>query len=645
MQRQRVTGPGALHLFVIGALALAAAPVQAATYTDNFNRTGYPTTWALGSSWVESENVAGSCDMSLHILSSTVGRTAQCTSSGAFGYWNDTFADKQYSKLKYSDADGNRDIGGPAVRISTSGTWSNATLYTAEYDRQNGKVRLLKYVGQTLNGSGTQIGTDHSTSLSAGDWLELHADGSSLTVKKNGTTLFTQTDSSISSGKAGMAVRSTGESGVLAWDDWEGWSDAGWPPSNQDTWNSGTSLWTGSAYSPTYSTAPDVCEQGSTEAFGTTIKRLTDAESRSVLYNSNSYATQNWFSADKTKVIVDDAQGGVGVVTRSGCSITTITPMAMNQEPKWHRTNSDRIYYHAVSSGQAQLKWRNVSGSVNDVLHTFTEYSAISGLGESDLSQDGCKLVFRGTRADNGAHEVFVYTLTSTYQSSCPSSGGKSSVLSVASNSTLDWLHITTPHPDRSSDVGYVVAGYTNFEGTGPSVRLYNLSMGAVATLANFLGHEDVGWDASGKQILVMLNAAEPSPPSDCQNSVRKWELPSTTPTCLMKGNPAIDWDLAYHIALPANLKSDWAYIGLYDSAGSSSDKFRREIIRLRTDGTGYSQVAGTRPWDRIAHNHSVGIAYEFTPRLSISHDGTIILWGTDFGGGTYQDAYEIVIP
>jgi hypothetical protein len=188
-------------------------------YTDDFNRANNTT---VGSSWIEKEDVAGFCTTALQIVQNML-YTSQC--HGAFTYWNNSFANDQYSKLQYKSWDANAaDKGGPAVRINTAGDWNNATMYMAEYERATATVRLRKYVGQALNTTGTQLGSDVvlSPALAVGDWLEIRAQGSTITVLVNGVAKITATDSSIASGSAGAAVRSSGSPGGLGWDSWEG---------------------------------------------------------------------------------------------------------------------------------------------------------------------------------------------------------------------------------------------------------------------------------------------------------------------------------------------------------------------------------------------------------------------------------------
>src|SRR5262245_61905258 len=110
------------HLLVI---ILYLTVSSAFGYTDSFDRRNNRN---LGQRWVESES-SPPCDGTLSISFNQAIMT-QCR--GGLAYWNDTFGGDQYSRLNYANSSSsNRDrpLGGPAVRIQTSSSWNNASLY------------------------------------------------------------------------------------------------------------------------------------------------------------------------------------------------------------------------------------------------------------------------------------------------------------------------------------------------------------------------------------------------------------------------------------------------------------------------------------------------------------------------------------
>lgn len=140
----------------------------------------------------------------------------------------------QYSELEFvSELDG---ICGPGVRLT--GGFGNATGYAALYDPVNTRVQIRKYFGEALGTpGGTQIGSNHTVTLTAGDKLGLKATGTvtadgevSLTLLINGVSVMTTEDTSgsnlIVSGAVG-AISAVGANKSITWDNWRG-GDLGW---------------------------------------------------------------------------------------------------------------------------------------------------------------------------------------------------------------------------------------------------------------------------------------------------------------------------------------------------------------------------------------------------------------------------------
>lgn len=103
-------------------------------------------------------------------------------------------------------------------RVAAGVRWSGSAVtgYIAECSPS--QITLYRAV----SGSWTSLGS-YSGTVSGGDVVLLEASGSSLTVKQNGTTRITATDSSISSGAAGIYLwRAAGEPanthGIDAWE-------------------------------------------------------------------------------------------------------------------------------------------------------------------------------------------------------------------------------------------------------------------------------------------------------------------------------------------------------------------------------------------------------------------------------------------
>jgi hypothetical protein len=115
----------------------------------------------------------------------------------------------QYAQIKLTALNGDADSGmGPAVRVQSSGS-----AYFCQGNTTD--TRLYKVVGGTF----TQLGPT-AGACAVNDVLYIEVQGTSLTVKQNGSTIIGPvTDSDISTGNAGLWAFIAGNP---AGDDWEG---------------------------------------------------------------------------------------------------------------------------------------------------------------------------------------------------------------------------------------------------------------------------------------------------------------------------------------------------------------------------------------------------------------------------------------
>lgn len=196
-----------------------------ASWTDDFNRAD----GSLGANWWTSLGVSSGTAGA--ILSNQLKMGGLCTPTdpglialftGSGSLTNQKITAKVYGSGKNEQA-------GLVVRAPTQGsaTWANGNGFYLAYLHSNGAgavdgIALYKFVA---NGSGggtyTQLGTTYSTSLTAGDLIGLEANGTTIKVTLNGTTIITQTDSTFSSGYAGFR-QTQGNSPnptVALWDD------------------------------------------------------------------------------------------------------------------------------------------------------------------------------------------------------------------------------------------------------------------------------------------------------------------------------------------------------------------------------------------------------------------------------------------
>lgn len=160
-----------------------------ASFSDNFDRPD----GALGANWTVPSAMSG-----LQIISNQInGAGAPSVRVSVVATGTATFANDQEATITVPTR-GNFDYIGPVVRCNIAG----ATGYAIRSDGQNNNVcRVVRFSGTTLTvlpGSTTNI------QYGAGDSLTLRAEGSTITVLKNGVVVQSFTDTNHVSGQPGV---------------------------------------------------------------------------------------------------------------------------------------------------------------------------------------------------------------------------------------------------------------------------------------------------------------------------------------------------------------------------------------------------------------------------------------------------------
>src|SRR5580704_11997126 len=358
--------------------------------------------------------------------------------------------------------------------------------------------------------------------------------------------------------------------------------------------------------------------------FGSTIKRVTNAvattnadQGGDLQWIENEYSTMAAFNSDNSKFILVQ-QSYYGLYDGDGTFLYTLPlEISSSSEPRWSRSNNGVLYYHSGN----QLKTYTVATGALETIHTFTEYTSISGTGESDISADGDHFVFVG----NGS-QIFIYQV---------STGKKFQVLNVGSNG-FDSAYIT---PSNQVIVSWLTSGTTRYTGQ----ELFDINMNFLRQLSHADGHKHLTTDTNGDEVLIWTNSDDPAPIANCQNGIVKIRLADATQTCLLQ----LSWTLAVHITAPDG--NGTAFVDTEAPANpqpgtSAWVPYTNELIQVKLDGS------GTTRW---AHHRSFPVnSYNWQPKLTISRDGTHMLYASDFdlsqidGNPTeYGDTYMIVFP
>jgi len=339
---------------------------------------------------------------------------------------------------------------------------------------------------------------------------------------------------------------------------------------------------------------------------------MTGADSgRTLATISPEYSTMSPFNSDNTRLLLLHLSY-FGLYDGAGNFLKDL-PLEINasSQPRWSRKDPNILYYVRGN----QLKQYNVGTNQISVVRAFSEYTSVSGNGESDISFDGARMVLVG----NGRY-VFVYDLVNGAKGPVFDSGGRS----------FDSVYIT---PNDNVTITWNSAGSGRFQG----IELFDRNMNFLRQVARAGGHMDVTRDANGDEVLVWINAADPAP--ICNNGIVKIRLADGRQTCLA----SLDWSMAVHISAPDN--AGWVMVETYaprDPMPTNGwTRYTNELLQIKLDG---SEIR------RIAHHRSRPFnSYTYQPKVSVSCDGSKLVFGSNYGlqaqvgyPQEYSDAYLI---
>ena len=356
--------------------------------------------------------------------------------------------------------------------------------------------------------------------------------------------------------------------------------------------------------------------------FGTTIKRISNAlgttnadRGGNLGWITDEYSTMSPFNSDNSKLLLVH-QSYFALYDGAGFYIQDLPlEISASSEPRWSRKDNHTIYYVHGN----QLKTYDISSGAMNIVHTFSEYSAISGMGESDISLDGDHFVFEGS-----GRFVFVYRISTDTKSPVFDTGGTG----------LDSVYIT---PKNNVILSWMQSGTVRHTGQ----ELFDGNMNFLRQVGRADGHKDVTLDTNGDEVLVWTNSADPQP--ICNNGIVKIRLADGQQTCLV----SLDWSLAVHVSAPDN--SGFVYVETYAPANPTPTSgwvaYANELLQVKLDG---SQVL------RLAHHRSrpfLTNTYNWQPHISTSRDGSRVVYNSDYDlqkidgyADEYSDVYLLVM-
>ena len=363
--------------------------------------------------------------------------------------------------------------------------------------------------------------------------------------------------------------------------------------------------------------------------FGSTVERASNALAMpnhagggTLPWIENEYATVSAFNNDNSKFILVHLSYFALYDGVTSLYLRDLPfDISASSEPRWSRKDLVTLYYHSGN----QIKSYNISTGAVAVLHTFSEYSSISGNGEMDISFDGDHLVYCG---DN--EFIFVYQISTDRKFGVYDVGHTS-----AGPTPFDSMYIT---PNNNVIVSWFTSGTTR--GTGQ--ELFDINMNFLRQVGHADGHKDVTVDTNGDEVLIWTNSNDAQPIANCNNGIVKIRLADGVQTCLAQ----LSWSLAVHISAPDG--NGTVFVDTEAPANPAPGSagwvaYTDEILQVKLDGSGVT---------RWAHHRSVPVnGYNWEPKVSTSRDGTRLLYASNFdlssisGNSTdYADTYLLVL-
>jgi hypothetical protein len=363
--------------------------------------------------------------------------------------------------------------------------------------------------------------------------------------------------------------------------------------------------------------------------FGTTITRISNAaitlraDNGAILpWVEAEYSTKSPFNANNSKILLMEFSY---FALYDGTTMQRIKPLccpapggpnvSSSSEPLWSRTDPNTFYYHPYNGNQLIKYTLGTNGNpdTSTIIHSFSEYSAISAQGESEMSYDGDHLVLIGD-----GHQVFVYTI---------STNTKGTVFDASGHGTMDSVYIS---PNNNVLIAWSTSGTTRYQGE----ELYDINMNFLRQIANNDGHKHMTKDADGSEILVQTNSNDPTPIANCANGIVKINLATAAQTCLFALGNFDKWTDAVHITAPD--QQGWVFVETYNvsSAASPWYPYTNELLQVALDG---SYVR------RYAHHRSDTTTYDGQPHISLSRDGSRFTFNSNMMGAT-TDVYMALL-
>lgn len=326
--------------------------------------------------------------------------------------------------------------------------------------------------------------------------------------------------------------------------------------------------------------------------------QITQAKPGRWIYNA--YGAMCPFSADKSRILLIDVDHYVLWDRRDG--YVHDLPIPADAESVWLRDGNEVFTYVAGK----RFNSFDIATGKPALIRSFDEYDTISGLGESDISEDGNHFIFCGNSS-----EVFVYTLASDTKT----------IIGKFPPGSFNQLYLT---PDNNVLIGFYQKGTARFCG----LEVYDQNGKFVRQALTSMSHMDTSRKPNGDEVIVCSNGdVVPGPTSGMRNGVISIGVMDGQQEPLLElgwsplGGPASD-------AIDVSCSDrGHAYISTY--AQDRNAPYANQVIKVPLDGSAVQIICPTG---------DVPDSYNRQPKASASWDGTELV----FASGTTPNPLEV---
>lgn len=281
--------------------------------------------------------------------------------------------------------------------------------------------------------------------------------------------------------------------------------------------------------------------------------------------------------------------------------------LSASSEPRWSRSDPYLLYYVFGN----ELRSFDVRTEKSDMVRKFPGSQTIKGRGESDISEDGDRIVLSDDKGQVWIYNLKTDQVTNSYLYTQP----------------FNSLYLT---PDNRVLMGTVDRGVTVYGILGWS---------SGKSIAPTISHMDVGRSLDGREILIRTNSADPQPLPGCPNGVELVDILTSEPRCLTP----IDWTYAVHVSCPG--KADGCIVSTYSPTNSKPS----QILKAKYAG-GAEILCDTKsvmiPDPTPDNPHR--ISYNPQPKAAVARDGSRLVFSSNNGdtsrGPIYCDTFLLML-